>query len=419
MIAKFITFTRLVVRRPARAAAALGCALAVLMQPHAAAADIVTNWNQITFSTGGPQIQRTLAMVHLAMFDAVNAVSHHYTPYRWTLGAAAGTSAEAAAAAAAHGILVRLFPAQQVALDAALIASVAGIPNGAAKAAGLALGDQVAADLFAARSTDNILAPNPVYVPLIGAGFYQLTPPNFAAPVNVAAGTWVPFGLTDAGQFRPNGSLSTTHPKYAEDFEEVRQLGAATGSIRTADQTLSALWSIEQTIPATNRFARQQSAVAGLGLLDNARLFALLNMALADAVTSVFDAKYGFNSWRPVTAIREAASDGNPKTTAVPAWLPFLTTPPHPEYPAAHAVTANGAVQVLESVFGQNYHFAATSASVPGVVREFDSFKAYAEDCGLARIYGGIHFRTAVEEGARQGRKVGNWIVENFLTASR
>ena len=388
------------------------CTIAVAAQAAPARADVVTDWNAITFQIGGPSIQRTLAMVHVAIFDAVNSIERRYAPYHSLIDVASGASAEAAAAAAARGVLIRRFPAQALLLDAALAASVSGIPDGPGKSDGLALGDQVAAEIHAFRVNDHILTPGPAYTPLTGPGTYQLTPPNFTAPANTGAASWAPFALTSADQFRPNGPLSLTHPRYFDDFEEVRNIGAV-NSPRTADQTLSALWYIELPYSAMNRIARAQAQ--DLDLLTDARFFALLNIAMADATMSVFEAKYTFNFWRPVTAIRGAATDENLKTTADPTWTPLLDSPAHPEYPSAHSVIDTAAIQVLESVFGQNHVFSTTSTSVPGVVRTFNSFRDYGEDAAWARIYGGIHFRAAVVEGTRQGKKIGNWVLENCL----
>ena len=304
-------------------------------------------------------------------------------------------------------------------LDAALASAVAAIPNGTAKSTGLAFGDQVAAALHANRLTDGMLAPNPPYLPIGGAGFYQLTPPAFANPVNTGAGSWRPFAMLTAGQFRRNGPIPLAHPQYRLDFDEVKSIGSATSTLRTTEQSLIATWHIEQSFPAFNRIARAEVAAVGLNLVESARLFALLNMALADAVTSVFEAKYFYHYWRPVTAIRLAETDGNPATTADPGWLPFIVTPPHPEYPSAHSVTQMAAVQVMEHVFGPQYRFTTTSANVPGVARSFESFRAYAVDGSLARLYGGIHFRTALEEGMRQGRQLGNWVLETQLQPLR
>jgi hypothetical protein len=398
----------------------LALAFVIVAAPAAARADQVTEWNQITLQiAAGPTLSRSLAMVHLAMFDAINALDPRYRPYLSVVSAPNGASAEAAGAAAAKGILARLFPAQQVVLDAALVSALAAIPNGPEKSAGLVFGDQVAAAFYADRLTDGMLAPNPPYLPIGGAGFYQPTPPGFASPVNTGAGSWRPFAMLTAAQFRGNGPLSLAHPQYRLDFDEVRLIGSVTSTLRTAEQSLIATWHIEQSFPAFNRIARSEAAAVGLNLLESARLFALLNMALADAVTSVFEAKYFFHYWRPVTAVRLADTDGNPATTAEPGWLPFIVTPPHPEYPSAHSVTQMAAVQVMEHVFGPQHRFTTTSANVPGVARSFESFRAYAVDGSLARLYGGIHFRTALEEGMRQGKQLGNWILETQLQPLR
>jgi hypothetical protein len=263
-----------------------------------------------------------------------------------------------------------------------------------------------------------MLMPNPPYVPLVGPGAYQLTPPAFGTPINSGAASWRPFVLTDAAQFRPNGPLPLTHPRYADDLAEVRAIGKIDGP-RTTEQTISALWHVELAPPGMNRIARTEALARDLELIDTARLFALLNVAMADASTSVFEAKYFFNYWRPITAIREAASDGNPSTWPDPTWTPLLGTPAHPEYPSGHSVIQWAGTEVLEAVFGQNYTFSTTSAAVPGVVRTFGSFKDYSADASLSRVYGGIHFRTAIEEGARQGRKVGNWVLEHALVPVR
>ena len=379
-----------------------------------ARADVVTDWNQTTIAIGGPLIVRTLAMVHLAMFDAVNSVTPCFRPYA-VLIPGAGASAEAAAAAAAHGILVRRFPAQSAALAAALSASLASIPDGDAKTRGLEIGDRVAAEIHTFRSNDGMLLPNPPYSPGADPGRYQLTPPGFATPANTGAPGWSPFALVSPWQFRPNGPPALESRRYAKEVAEVMLIGTADPAFRTPDQNQIALWHTEQAQVQLNRIAR--AAVAGdpLDLLSNARMFALLNVALADASVSVFEAKYAFDFWRPVTAIRNADLDGNARTTLDLTWSPFLVTPAHPEYPSAHAVIQGAGAAVLERFLGRQYAFDATSVAVPGVVRTFDSFQAFVEDGKIARIYGGIHFRSAVEEGAKQGRKVGRWVMKTLL----
>lgn len=382
----------------------------------AARADVITQWNEQVFAVGGPQIQRTLAMVHIAMFDAVNAIQPRYTPYLQGLPAPpAGASAEAAAAAAGHGVLLRLFPAQQAALAAALAASLAAVDDGPAETDGVAFGDAVAAAMYQLRLTDNMLAPGPVYAPGPDPGDYVLTTPGPPQPVNTGAASWVPFALTTASQFRPNGPAPLKSATYARDVDETSRLGGVTSTVRQAEEDEVARWHTEQAQFQFNRIARQETATDGRSLRAHARLFALLNIALADAVTAVFEAKYHYAFWRPSTAIRNADIDGNRRTSADPGWSPFLTTPPHPEYPAAHGAVQGAGAFVLARYFGQHYAFETTSPTVPGVTRQYASFKAFADEGFMARLYGGMHFRHSLDDGARQGRRVAGWVLERYL----
>ena len=290
-----------------------------------AAADLVTDWNLTTLAAEVPaNIPRTLAMVHLAMFDAVNAVSPEFQAYAVSGPAAGDVSPDAAAAGAAYGVLIRFLPAQQTLLDAALAASLAPIPDGPAKTAGLALGDAVAHVIVALRSGDGMLVPGPAYVPGTEPGDYQLTPPNFSQPVVTGAKDWTPFAMTSASQFRPNGPPALHTGRYAKDVAEVRRVGSADPLLRTPEHDLIANWHREQGHFQLNRIAREAVAGGTFDLLTSARMFALLNVATMDAIQSVFEAKYVSNFWRPVTAIHEADTDGNPATAADPSWLPFL-----------------------------------------------------------------------------------------------
>jgi hypothetical protein len=405
-------------RRRRRLVAAVVCAnVALLVVLSPARADLVTDWQLTTLAVQVPANIRTLAMVHIAMFDALNSVTPLYHPYAVSLPGAGSASPEAAAAAAAYGVLIRLLPAQQLALDAALAASLATVPDGPAKAEGLAIGDAVADAIYMLRLDDGIPTPGPPYVPGGAPGDYQLTPPNFMAPVNTGAGSQTPFAMTGASQFRPNGPPRLSSHRYAWELEEVRLLGTADPTMRTEEQNLIADWHREQF--ALNRVARAAVAEIGFDLLTSARLFALLNIAMADAVISVFEAKYVYDFWRPITAIRAADIDGNRATAADPTWAPYLViTPPHPEYPAAHAVVTGAAATVLERFLGHHYGFTTTSATAPGE-RFFEDLASYVEDVKLARIYGGIHFRTALEEGAKQGKKVGKWVLKTQLRRLR
>jgi membrane-associated phospholipid phosphatase len=398
---------------------ACACVALSIGLPPSARADVVTDWNAtaitVARAAGDPVILRTLAMVHIAIFDAVNSVDYRYREYAVRLPAA-GASREAAAAAAAYGILIRRFPSQQTALDAALQASMAAIPDGSAKDAGRTLGDAVAALIHQLRSADGMNPPNnPPYVPGTGPGAYQLTGPP---PVNTGAATYLPFAMTSASQFRPNGPPALHTKRYARDLEDVRQLGTSIAALRTPQQDLIANWHIEMGQFQLSRIAREGVIAGSFDLLTSARLFALLNIALADGFIGVFEAKYHFNFWRPVTAIHAADDDGNDETSADSAWTPSLPVPPHPEYPSAHTMISAAGITVLEKFFGKHYAFLATEdvPQIPGVqTRAFDDLQALLEDMKLARIYGGMHFPTAVEEGAKQGKEIGKWVLATVL----
>lgn len=240
------------------------------------------------------------------------------------------------------------------------------------------------------------------------------TPPGLAQPVNPGAASWVPFALSSSAQFRPNGPARLTSPQYARDLEETRFLGG-TVNTRTADESQIAAWHTEQAHFSFNRIARAETPTDGRSLIEHARLFALLNIALADATTAVFEAKYFYSAWRPMTAIRNADLDGNHRTVPEPAWSSFLTTPPHPEYPAAHGTVQGAAARVMKAYFGPHYAFVTTSPTVPDVTRSYANFDAYTAEGLGARIFGGMHFRSSLEEGSRQGLRVGNWVLEHFL----
>jgi len=399
------------VLRGLRAASAMSLVTLAMAAP--ARADLVTDWNLRTLTLGGPQ--RTLAMVHLAMFDAINAIEPRYRPYLALPAPPAGASAEAAAASAAHGVLVRLFPAQAASLLTALNASLAAIPDGQSETDGVAYGDLVAQTLYNARLADNILAPGPVYVSSGEPGVYQITTPGPPQPVNTGAPSWVPFAMTSASQFRPGPPPALTSVRYANDLNETHDWGGTVSPFRSAHDDETARWMTETAFPSLNRVARAAVASDGKDLLDHARLFALLNVAMADAVTAVFDAKYTYLFWRPVTAIRNADLDDNDRTALDATWSPFIATPLHPEYPAAHGTITTAGTRVLERYFGPHYAFDATSPAVPGVTRTYESFDAFAEDAGMARIFGGMHYRNSIEVGQRQGKSVANWVMGNVL----
>ena len=387
--------------------------------PSPAGANGIADWNDTAISvaraSADPVLLRTVAMVHIAMFDAVNAVDPKFQEYAVRVDGS-GASPEAAAAAAAYGILVRRFPAQKPTLDAAFAASLATIADGSPKEWGKALGDSVAAAVYALRANDGMNPPvNPPYVPGTGPGEYQLTAPIV---VNSGAATYQPFSMKSASQFRPEPPPPLTSKRYARDVEETARLGTANPAMRTPEMDLIARWQIEMAQFQLFRIARTAINAANFPLLKSARMFALMSIALNDAFIGVFEAKYHYRFWRPVTAIRNAESDGNRWTVSDPSWTPFLPVPPHPEYPAAHTMISAAGITVMEHFLGRQFGFTTTEdvPDIPGVQsRTFESLDAMLEDMGMARIYGGMHFRTSVETGAKQGRKVGRWVLEHEL----
>lgn len=380
-----------------------------------ARADVITVWNNQVVTSAGPQTQRTFAMVSLAMFDAVNGIEGGYRPYLDHPDAPAGASAKAAAAAAARGVLVRLFPAQQASLDALLASSIADVPDGAARVAGLAYGELVGEQIYTARLADNILTPGPPFVDGTEPGQYRLTTPGPPQPVNTGASNWQPFALRSASQFRPGPPPALTSLVYARDVALTRAWGGATSTLRSPELDQIARWHTEMAQFQFNRIARAELEHDGRGLLAHARLFALMNMAMADATMAVFDAKYTYRFWRPVTAIQLADTDGNRFTEADPSWTPFLTTPPHPEYPAAHGAVQGAGATVLTTYLGPRYAFTTTSPTVPGVTRAYDSVAQFALEGAAARILGGMHFLRSLEVGSVQGQQVAWWVLSQHL----
>ncbi len=401
--------------------AAAEALLALFTLPVPARADVVTDWNLTTLQVAAaarlnPQRQqRVPAMVHAAMHDAVNSVAPRYQPYAVQVAPSGEASMEAAAVQAAYGVLIRLLPAQAGTLDAARSSSLSRIPDGAPKEEGLAVGEGVAAQIVALRSTDGSDVDG-TYTFGSDPGEYQRTPPTFGDPAVPAWRFVTPFVLKRGDQFRAEGPPSLSSDEWAEDFNETKKLGSTDSGARTAEQTQIALCGAEGSLPMWNRVARTVSAQRNTDLVDDARLFALLNLAMADATIACWDSKYAYRFWRPVTAIRAADTDGNDATEADPAWTPLRPTPLHPEYPSAHACVSNAAAEVLTRFFGKDAPFSTATSTCPaGVVRSYDGFRALADEIGDSRIYIGFHFRTSVRHGANLGRQVGHWTFHRSL----
>ena len=385
----------------------------------------VTEWNTTlldavrTASSAPPLASRNMAMVHAAIYDSVNSISKKYSPYRVSIDAPAGASAEAATAAAAHRTLVGLYPAQAGKFDAALQSSLAKIPDGKAKQDGIALGQQVADQIISLRNTDGITKVVQ-YTPSTDLGSWVPTPPALAAALAPQWPEVTPFAMTSGSQFRPPGPPALEGAKYAEEVNYVKEIGKSDSMTRTPDQTaIAKFWANGAgtfTPPGHwNQIAQDVSALGGKSLEDSARLFALLNIALADAAISCWDAKYEYNLWRPVTAIRQADTDNNPNTTADPLWTPLVTTPPFPEYMSGHSTFSGAADAVMSSVFGSDFGFADRGDRSVNSLRTYQNFSEAADESGISRLYGGIHFMSANVDGLSAGRNVGNYVVQNFL----
>lgn len=394
-------------------------AAAGLLVPAVSPGDVITDWNEIALAkaTAGrqspPDGARTMALVHAAMFDAVDAVERRYTPYAFEGRAPAGASAEAAAAAAARSVLLGLFPDQREELEAAYAASLGRLPDGPGKTAGAALGQQVADRYLALRANDGTGAPN-TYRPTTAPGAYVPTTLPFGPHWAKVA----PWFLEEGAQFRPGPPPALTSEAWARDYNEIKDVGASQSATRTPAQTeVARFWTITGA-SSWNPVVRSLVASSRLGLVEEARIFALVNMAAMDAFIAVFDAKYSYQFWRPITAIRNGDLDGNDATKRDAGWLPLVETPLHPEYPCAHCITAAAVGAVLEARFGagQVPPITMTSPTAPGSTRRWERIWDYVREVDDARVWGGIHFRTSTRAGEEMGRKIGELVVKKYLT---
>ena len=363
---------------------------------------------------------RSFAIMHAAIYDAVNAIDRTHKLYLIRLtGVSRFAAQDAAADAAAHAVLVTLYPGFQKTLDAQLQQLLAQIPDGVDKVVGINIGQTVAERILALRSNDGSANAPISFIFGTAPGDYQSTPPNF--PKQPQFTNWsnvTPFALERASQFRPGPPPALTSDTYSDVFNEVQSLGIAGSNTATPDQALTGRFWNGAIQNYWNEIAQTAAVAHNLTTAQNARLFALLNLTIADGVIAFYDAKYTYNFWRPVTAIREAATDGNPKTFPDPNWLPEVgNTTPDPAYPGAHAVISASGASVLISFLRRNhFDFRVTSEVLPGVDRSFTSFSAAAEEATLSRIFAGVHFRSDLTTGQRLGREVADFVVENFFT---
>jgi hypothetical protein len=385
-------------------------------------ADVITDWNQAAMdvmkavNVAGNPWTRTLAIMHVSMSDAVNAVQNRYARFTPDVPATTNASAVAAAASAAREILMRQYPGQKARIDAAFAATLENVPDDAARAAGIALGEKVAAIVYADRQNDATNVPD-TYRPMTQPGVWVPTTP----PLFPQYATAKPWGLTSASQFRPGPPPALSSPLYARDYNETKEFGGAKSVKRTDAQSDAVrFWTQANLGPAWYQAATQVSAQKGLNLVDNARLFALLSMGLANCFIIDWDAKFHYNFWRPITAIRNGDQDGNDATERDAGWLPLNATPMHPEYPSQAGINAGAARGILEAVFGtEPAAFTATDVVDARLSRHFASFKQMADEHKEVRIWGGIHFRNSLDVGDDMGRKIADHLVANYMKPTR
>jgi hypothetical protein len=387
----------------------------------------VVQWNRTLLTivrTPGAQpatihSTRSFAMMHAAIFDAVNAIDRKYRSYAIQLNRVSRfASQDAAAAAAAHAVLAALYPAKAPELDAALQQALDPIADDARKTEGIRVGETVAARLLEMRSQDGADRQPPVYVFGTRPGDYQSTPPNFPAQPGFTHWAGVtPFVLDHAAQLRPGPPPSLTGRRYARAVNEVQDIGAAGSTSATSDQVeIGRFWN-GPVQNYWNEIAQTASIARRLSTADSARLFAYLNLTLADSAIAFYEAKYTYNLWRPITAIRAAAADGNDDTSADPAWLPLVTnSPADPSYPGAHAVISAAAAEVLRVFFwSDRFAFAVRSETLPSVERKFDRFSAAAEEASISRVFAGVHFSFDETTGDRFGRRIARFALIRLL----
>ncbi len=402
----------------------------VVVATGAATADEVTDWNQVMLlatltapATPAPVAPRVTAIVQAAVFDAVNGIDRRYTPIYVPEAAAPGTSKRAAAVQAAYITLVNLYPAQKAKFDQQRAASLAAITDSNdAVQQGLSWGQYVAVQIWSWRSQDGFSDAPPPYLGGMQPGQWRPTPPAFAPGLVPQLATTTPWVIRSPSQFRPEGPVAMTSDQYTADYNEV--LYAACGSatngphVTRVDQTVifANFWrGRESTATYWDPVVTSLAAQHHFSMLRTARLLALVNLAMADAAIGCWDAKYTYSSWRPITAIQLGDTDGNDATAPDSAWSPLIVTPPFPEYPSAHSCVSGAAGRILSASFGEETSFNVVSNAMPGVTRGFHSFSAALEEVQNARVFGGIHFRTACVDGTALGIAVGDYVMSHSL----
>ena len=394
--------------------ALIAASLAVAI-PAPARANVITDWDVNAVAIVPPSAAglREMAIMHVAMFDAVNSIDRRYRPYMVQLAASKATSQEAAATSAAAGVLIGLHPEAAAQIQAASASALAAIPEGEAKANALALGKAVAEKILSVRSKDGANAPDD-YCPKTKPGVYVPT------PTVMVGSTWprmTPFALTSPSQFRAPPPISLTSSEWAANYNELKEFGGKNSATRSAQQTETARFWLAVGPPAYHQIPRQLVTAKRMSVVESARFMALYSIALTDASIAVFDAKYHYEFWRPVTAIRNGDIDDNPATEREPTWQPIDSTPMHPEYPCAHCIQSGAAAGVIEAVLGSQEipEVTMTSTTAPGVTHRWTNTAAYTEEVANARIWAGFHYRFSTEVGTTMGREIGEYVVKNVM----
>jgi hypothetical protein len=428
-----------------RSACAWLIVVIALATPGIAKADVLNAWNEIAQSqtlairpTAHGQM-RGIAMVQGAVYDAVNALDPDYQPYLLDLAALHAQpfgSQDAAIATAAHDVLVKIVaPGQVAGLDSSYAATLMAISDGPIKDEGVRVGAAAALAMLDARKDDGFMAAFTFSIGLEAGDWrpvgFSLDPPAAGArDPDPWVGNLKPFLIESPSQFRSEGPNLLTSAAYAEEFNEVKEIGALSSSTRTADQTTAAIFWQFAPIALWNRLARDLSAEHGVAVADEARLLAMINLAGTDAAIGCWNDKYYWNFWRPRAAIREADTDGNPATVADPAWeslfhpstatTPPIATPPFPDHPSGHGCLSGAVLQTFREFFGTDkVAFDVHSGRFPGQPRHFDRFSNATKEIIDARVWGGIHFRTADVQGAVLGKKVAHWLEKHYFQPVR
>jgi hypothetical protein len=385
-------------------------------------ADEVTRWNSIACELAGPAnfdtptSNRALAIMHTAIYEAVNAITKRYPPGDLKLEAPVGASVDAAVAAASHITLSKLAPARQAEIDSAYQAAIAKIPDGKSKSDGIAVGEKAAEQILARRMDDGF-ATVETYRPYTIAGVYVPT----AVPLVSQWPSRKPWLMTSANQFRPGPPPKLTSETWARDYNEIKAIGRKTNSTRTPEQTDIARFWEATGASIYHGIVRSIADQPGRDITQNARLFMAVTQAADDALIAVFDAKYHYNFWRPITAIRNGDIDGNDATERDASWMPLINTPMHPEYPCAHCISAGAIGTVLEAEIGNGPVPVLTTLSptANNTKRTWMKIEDFMQEVSNGRIYDGVHFRTSTEVGTTMGRKIGNLAVEKYFRPPR